>query len=48
MRRIVFVLAFALQGAILAYSGLNPATWQYWVVSALTAVASIALAWDGV
>ena len=48
MSRIVFVLAFALQGAILASSGLNPATWQYWAISVLTAIASFALAWEDV
>ena len=42
---VIFVLAFAIQGAILASSGLNPATWQYWAVTALTGVASVALAW---
>ena len=45
MSRSVFILAVALQGTILAFSGLTIATWQYWVVSALTAIASFALAW---
>ena len=45
MSRTVFILAYALQGFILAFSGLTVATWQYWVISALTAVCSVALAW---
>lgn len=48
MRRVIFILAFALQGAILAANGLHPATLQYWAISVLTATASIALAWEGV
>ena len=45
MKVLVFILAFACEGAVLAFAGLTVFTWQYWAVTVLTGVAAIALAW---
>jgi hypothetical protein len=45
MKHIVLILAFALEGVVLALGGLTVTTWHYWAVTLLTGIASIALAW---